>query len=323
MLRRVSVTNYKMFQQFSLDFTRGVTLICGPNGSGKSALREVLFTLCSFLALPGVTERVARSVSSCFPYEVISRWMVRNMEKSKIEIGLHIGDYNENRKEDDIYRYALIVDYSHKEHRSTVFFESLTLCEKETEQQLVRLYAGELTILNDKNETIHLNTDRDNSALVTASSNNSRIRRFGQLVSNIMSVHLCPSLLSADFTIGSQTIGEFGESFSAWNFSNTNRQIQRQPWVFEQCKNFIPGFIAANSHPVGDSYRCKVSIEYNGKPYELALSELSDGQKILFALYSILANVADGSTILIDEPENFLAPSELQPWLDAIHDACE
>jgi predicted ATPase len=178
-------------------------------------------------------------------------------------------------------------------------------------------------IFTDNKERFNLRADSNISCLITGSKNNSKIRDFGVLVSNIMSVHLDPSLIAQDFTTGSQIIGKLGESFAAWNFYNTNSQLQKQFTVMEQCKRFIPGFVAANNHSVGDSYRCKVSVEYNGKTYGLALSELSDGQKILFVLYSILSNVPDGSTVLIDEPENFLAPGELQPWLDAVHDEWE
>jgi AAA15 family ATPase/GTPase len=91
----------------------------------------------------------------------------------------------------------------------------------------------------------------------------------------------------------------------------------------KQCKNFIPGFVSANSPQNGDVYRWKTRVKYNNEYFELELRELSDGQKTLFALYSLLVNVQDGSTIIIDEPENYLAPSELQPWLDAINDAWE
>ena len=31
----------------------------------------------------------------------------------------------------------------------------------------------------------------------------------------------------------------------------------------------------------------------------------------------------DGSTLIIDEPGSYLAPGELQPWLDAVNDAWE
>lgn len=52
------------------------------------------------------------------------------------------------------------------------------------------------------------------------------------------------------------------------------------------------------------------------KPIEYRLGELSDGQKTLIALYTLLYGTKSEDYILcIDEPENFLALPEIQPWL--------
>ena len=55
-----------------------------------------------------------------------------------------------------------------------------------------------------------------------------------------------------------------------------------------------------------------------------AISELSDGQRCLLALYMILHFlIARGRTVLIDEPDNFIALREIQPWLLAAEEALE
>ena len=93
--------------------------------------------------------------------------------------------------------------------------------------------------------------------------------------------------------------------------------------AMKNCKSFIPGFVSINCPPSGDMFRWKVRVKYIGRYFDLELRELSDGQKALFVLYSLLANVPNGLTLIIDEPENYLAPGELQPWLDAVNDAWE
>jgi ATPase subunit of ABC transporter with duplicated ATPase domains len=54
--------------------------------------------------------------------------------------------------------------------------------------------------------------------------------------------------------------------------------------------------------------------------------ELSDGQRMLIALYSLLyAARADQRyryTLCLDEPGNFVALSEIQPWLTQVYDSC-
>jgi hypothetical protein len=57
--------------------------------------------------------------------------------------------------------------------------------------------------------------------------------------------------------------------------------------------------------------------------YELRLDELSDGQRALIALYSLLRlGVDQGFTFFLDEPENYVALAEIQPWLTQLADAC-
>jgi predicted ATPase len=55
-----------------------------------------------------------------------------------------------------------------------------------------------------------------------------------------------------------------------------------------------------------------------------SISELSDGQRCLIVLYMILNFLlAKGRTVLIDEPDNFIALREIQPWLLAAEEAVD
>jgi predicted ATPase len=56
-------------------------------------------------------------------------------------------------------------------------------------------------------------------------------------------------------------------------------------------------------------------------PLGFALDDLSEGQRVLIALYSLMHYVAGtGRTLCIDEPDNYVALPEIQPWLDALRD---
>src|SRR5207249_1480535 len=55
---------------------------------------------------------------------------------------------------------------------------------------------------------------------------------------------------------------------------------------------------------------------------EIGWSKLSDGQRLLIALYGLLRlGLAKASLIALDEAENYVAPREIQPWLQAVADA--
>jgi predicted ATPase len=58
--------------------------------------------------------------------------------------------------------------------------------------------------------------------------------------------------------------------------------------------------------------------------HTLAFDQLSDGQRQLLMLYTLLeVFVRAGSTLCIDEPENFVALRELQPWVWRLENSIE
>ena len=60
------------------------------------------------------------------------------------------------------------------------------------------------------------------------------------------------------------------------------------------------------------------TTERMSKSFRLDFNELSDGQQTLIALYALLHFlVQENTTLCIDEPDNFVALAELQPWLFA------
>lgn len=59
------------------------------------------------------------------------------------------------------------------------------------------------------------------------------------------------------------------------------------------------------------------SLQLRFEGVDLHFHELSDGERALLALYMIRAalDTNSGCTVLLDEPDNFVGLSELQPWV--------
>jgi predicted ATPase len=67
-----------------------------------------------------------------------------------------------------------------------------------------------------------------------------------------------------------------------------------------------------------------VAFSQNQQELEYGFHEVSEGQRCLIALYTVLHFVlARGGTVFLDEPENFIGLGELQPWLMAAGDAVD
>ena len=60
------------------------------------------------------------------------------------------------------------------------------------------------------------------------------------------------------------------------------------------------------------------------KAQHYGFDELSDGQRALVGLYTLLyCALSDQATLCIDEPDNFIALREIQPWLSSLIDRAE
>ena len=97
--------------------------------------------------------------------------------------------------------------------------------------------------------------------------------------------------------------------------------------LMSELKEVLPGFDYFRFEAVGEKHRRLKAFFTDGQiasSYDFA--ELSDGQKMVIVLYTLLyfaLSVQNSRCILcLDEPENFLALPEIQPWLTVLYDNC-
>jgi predicted ATPase len=120
---------------------------------------------------------------------------------------------------------------------------------------------------------------------------------------------------------------------NATNFVSWYRHlIQETPDLIEHVRQSLAevweGFQSIRLEKEGPNVRIlKVvfqSVEAKAT-YEVAFGDLSDGQRVLIALYTLLrfAERTPGSLVCIDEPDNFVTLAEIQPWLISICQAAE
>jgi predicted ATPase len=109
------------------------------------------------------------------------------------------------------------------------------------------------------------------------------------------------------------------------NFASWYRHlVQERPRAVEQAQKALQqvlnGFVGLRLSRYGKNSR-ELRVEWelaegSGRTIEFDLDELSDGQRALVALYTLIHAFPEGGvTLCLDEPDNFVALSELQPWL--------
>jgi predicted ATPase len=94
----------------------------------------------------------------------------------------------------------------------------------------------------------------------------------------------------------------------------------------DSLRKSIDGFDFLKLENAGENVRLLLTefSSANHPNVKFGFNELSDGQRCLICLYTILHFViATGSTVIVDEPENFISLREIQPWLMTAADAAE
>src|SRR5260370_1127906 len=116
------------------------------------------------------------------------------------------------------------------------------------------------------------------------------------------------------------------ENFVSWYRFLSQEHQGAMLKLFEELKKVIPGFSSFSVREAGEARVLKVMLEKpggNGRPLPYDFSELSDGQRVLVALYAVLFGLKDeGVSLFLDEPDNFVALREIQPCLISLTNTC-
>jgi predicted ATPase len=118
-------------------------------------------------------------------------------------------------------------------------------------------------------------------------------------------------------------------NFASWYRSLTQRSPEIMQPLFDSLSDAIDGFVGLKLVLAGDSRILFAGFRRQGddegsNEVLLRIENLSEGQRCLIALFTIL-HVVDKSemTLCFDEPDNFVALRELQPWLNELRDRLE
>jgi predicted ATPase len=114
-------------------------------------------------------------------------------------------------------------------------------------------------------------------------------------------------------------------NYAEW-FAHLNEKNRKGVSAFEKAmRDILVGFDYFRIEQAGQAKVLQIDFENTAHKKEIItyyFNELSEGQKVLIALYALIYCAPENSLICIDEPENFLALPEIQPWFDTLYDQC-
>lgn len=307
MLRRLYIDNYRCLVNFQLEL-RELTLLVGPNGSGKTSVLDVLFGLRKLLMGLG---RV--NDSDVFPARTLTRWQDRRTQVVEIMVDL---------KGDSGLNYRLGVEHDPDYRRARVSSERLTAAKG----PLFEFNDGEVQLYRDNHSGgPRYSADWSESALarVAPRPDNKRLTAFLEFMRGVSICALNPKAFATESRAEEPVLATDGSNFASWY----RHQLQERPdltsRLVEVLRKVIDGFHSMQMESVGSETRAFTLVSrQEGQEYRLKLDELSDGQRALIALYALLHLSTQRDVLLIDEPDNYLALAEIQPWLMALSDAC-
>lgn len=307
MLKRLYVDNYKSLVNFEVQFDE-LSLLLGTNGVGKSSVLDVVFALSRLANGKGKL-----ADADIFPTITLTRWQRSNVQAVELEAEL-----------DGIQMvYRLELEHDSKGRRSRVALEKLSI----PDGPLFEFLLGEVTLYDaDRTkEPRSFQMDWSESALARIIPNQrQRLGRFQDFMRKIFVCRIFPGHITAETSEESEFLARDGGNFVAWYRHISQERQDLLPEYTRALKEVLSDFDSPRLEKTGQETRSLRLIFGKGaNRYELGIDELSDGQRALILMYAIIyLTSGEGYTLFLDEPDNYIALAEIQPWLIALEDAC-
>lgn len=305
MLTRVYIDNFLSFVGFEYKPERK-QLLLGPNGSGKSSLLTALRYLKQFV----------KGDESPFTQSTRTRWQDRPLQVFEIDARLDGRDY----------RYRADIRFAPETKEQSVDSERLAV----DGTPVFELANGEILFFpTDTAQTTAVPFRTARSALHLSQLSNSKVRHFVEWIESSLhcfSIDAYPSAMDERADKEEQEPDYELENFAGWYRHLVQAQPDDNVKFLSSMRETFQGFHALRFAPDEDGTR-RLWADFTGsrkKNVGYSISELSEGQRHLLALYMILHFlISKGCTVFIDEPDNFISLREIQPWLLSAEEAVE
>ncbi len=308
MLTRLYIDNYRSFVNF--EFRPGpLCLVLGENGAGKSSLFDVMECLRDFIS-GDVSIKIFNS-------NTLTRWQSRPQQSFEIELSVH----------GDVYTYKLLVEHNLQLGLRRVQQESLFLNEKPlytSQGAKAQLYRDD----HSKGPEIPADWSRSGVGFLHAGTDNTRLGKFREVIKRMTIVGLNPMTMSGTSDGACTKLGHHGDNFASWY----QAMMLESPIVVSNLtvalRELFPQFSELSLLESGDKrvLKARFSPPHNMKKSEYkpySFNELSDGQRCLIVLYTLFYVAKEKSLLLfLDEPDNYVAMREIQPWLALLEELC-
>jgi predicted ATPase len=304
MLTRIYIDNFRSFVNFEYKPERK-QLLLGVNGSGKSSLLVAIRYLKQFVD----------GDENPFTQSTRTRWQDKPLQVVEIEALL-------DRKK---YEYRVEIGFASETRQMSVNLERLRV----SGTTVFELADGEIHFFSSDSKqptVVPLLTTK--SALHLSQLSNLYVRRFVEWMESVhcFGIDAYPGQMDESADREERQPDSELQNLAGWYRYLVQAYPDENVRFLQSIKEALDGFQTLRVFPDDDGVR-KLRLDFTAPSKEkvnYSVSELSEGQRCLFALYMILHFLmAKGHTVFIDEPDNFISLREIQPWLLAAEEAIE
>ena len=322
MLKRVYASNFRTLVNFNVEFDP-LTLLLGPNGAGKTSIFEVVRLLRDFLrGEPAWVDgrMVSPTTTELFPLSTLTRWQDVDVQSFELVLSGQGGEF----------AYRLEIEHERVRQRCRVRTEKLTFDKKllfessfNDNQLTAQLFRDD----GSRGPTQLTDWTRSSLPSIQPREENQLMSWFKERMNRVIVARFNPAVIGARAADESPMLDWDASNFVAWFRQVANQDLELVSKLRPLLQDVITGLVGLSLDPDGGDakilkakFLAGASAEAKSKPFFCRFDELSDGQRVLLMLYTLLTAATDDSTICIDEPENFVALREINPWLNMLLD---
>lgn len=316
MLKRIYISNFRNLVNFELR-PGALALLMGPNGAGKSAVLDVLARLRAYV-IDGAP------VDAVFPESDFNRWAGADEVQQVFELDLQANG--------GLYRYRLVVRLLSSTGQVRMEEERLRFQDHDLFRFGIDQGHAKAQLFRDGGAAgpeILANWSVSGVGFLQPRPENAQLIAFREALAALYVVRLSTTAMAER---GGETLREAEapapdlSNFASWYLHLLQVANDRVFALTEALRERLPGFVALSLIKSGERKVLKARFRFPGASQEVqfSLRELSDGQRATIALQALLHCLPEnGAVLCVDEPENYLALPEIQPWLDAVYDRIE
>ncbi|MCY4507321.1 MAG: AAA family ATPase [Acidobacteria bacterium] len=308
MVTRLYVDNFRCLSNFELRLDE-TNVLLGPNGSGKTSVLDILRRIQALVA------RGAR-IEEAFPARDLS--LLQDREDQRFELDLETDGGS--------YRYILGIQHDRDRRRMRIRVETL----EHDGNPIFSFRHGTAQLYHDdyaQGPEYPFDWSRSGVGSLNDRSDNRKLTRFRRAVANFVVASPCPPLFEPETRSEDEFIQPFMQNFVGWYRQAAHENMGAISGLFKALGDVLPGFDSISLMASGENTRAlKVAFRRaadDGRLDVYGFGQLSDGQRALLALYCLVFLSSNRcASLFLDEPDNYVALREIQPWLVAVGEHC-